>query len=79
MMCPAIDNPARCEMRTDIRFLHAKSISAAEIRRELCAAVYGQNVMNEGTVRQRRKMFKDGRTNVHDGERSGRPATCSES
>jgi hypothetical protein len=51
MMCPATDNPASCEIRAVIRFLHAKSISAAEIHRELCVAVYGQNVMSEAAVR----------------------------
>jgi hypothetical protein len=50
-MCPAIDNPVSCEIRAVIRFLHAKNISAAEIHRELCA-VYSQNVMNDGNVRQ---------------------------
>jgi hypothetical protein len=49
-MCPAIHNPASCEIRDVIRFIHAKIMSAAEIHRELCAAVYGQNVMSEGTV-----------------------------
>jgi hypothetical protein len=52
MMCPATHSPASCEIRVVIRFLHAKNINAAEIRRELCAAVYGQNVMSEGTARQ---------------------------
>jgi hypothetical protein len=42
MMCPAIDNPASCEMFFVICFLHAKNINAAEINCELCA-VYGQN------------------------------------
>jgi hypothetical protein len=42
------------------------------------AAVYGQNVMSEGTVRQWCRMFKDGRTNVHDEERSGRPSAVSD-
>jgi hypothetical protein len=50
-MCPAIDNPASCEIRAVIRFLHSKNMSATEIYRELCA-VCGQNVMSEGTVRQ---------------------------
>jgi transposase len=77
-MCPAIHNPASCEICAVIRVLHAKSMSAAEIHRELCAVVYGQNVMSEGTVRQWRRMFRDGRTDVHDAERSGRPAICSE-
>jgi hypothetical protein len=62
MLCPAIDNPASCEIRTDHRFLHAKNMEAAEIDREL-SAVYGQNVMSEEIVRQWCRMFKDGRLN----------------
>jgi hypothetical protein len=50
-MCPAVDNPVSCEIRAVIRFLHAKNMSAVEIHSELCA-VHGQNVTNEGTVRQ---------------------------
>jgi hypothetical protein len=34
-MCPATDNPASCEIRTVIHFLHAKNISAVEINHEL--------------------------------------------
>jgi hypothetical protein len=75
-MCPAIHNPANCEIRAVIHFLYGKIMRAAEIHRELCA-VYGQNVMSEGTVRHWCRMFKDGRTNVHNEERSGR-AFCSE-
>jgi hypothetical protein len=62
MVCPVIDNPASCETRVVILFFHAKNTSAAEIHRELCA-VYSQNGMSEGTVRQRCRMFKDGRAN----------------
>jgi hypothetical protein len=43
MMCPAIDNPASCEIRAVVRSLHAKVMSAAEIHRELCA-ICGQKV-----------------------------------
>jgi transposase len=78
MLCLATYNPANCEIRTLIRFLHAKNMNAGEIHRELCAAVYDQNVMCEGTVRQWCRMFKDGRTNVHDEERSGRPSVVSD-
>jgi hypothetical protein len=49
-MCPAIDNPASCEIRSVIRFVHTKDKSAAEIHHEVCA-VYGQNLMYERTVR----------------------------
>jgi hypothetical protein len=62
MTCPAIDNPASCEISHVIRFLHANNMSAAEIHRELCA-VYSKNVMSEGTVRQWCRMFKDGLSN----------------
>jgi hypothetical protein len=50
MMCFVINNPTSCEICAVIHFLHGKNMSAAEIHCELCA-VYGQNVMNEGTVR----------------------------
>jgi hypothetical protein len=50
-MCPAINNPASCEIRAVIRFFHAKNMSAAEIHGELCV-VYSQNVMSEGSVSQ---------------------------
>jgi hypothetical protein len=61
-LCPAIDNPASCEIQAVIHFPHAKNISAAEIHHELCA-IYGQNVMSEKTLRQWYTMFKDGQTN----------------
>jgi hypothetical protein len=61
MMCSATDNPASCKIRDVIQFLHAKIMRAAEIHRELCTEVYGQNVMSEGTVGQQCRMFKDGR------------------
>jgi hypothetical protein len=56
MMCPAIDN-ANCEIRVVICFLHAENMSAAKIQRELWIAVYGQNLMSIGTVRQWCRMF----------------------
>jgi hypothetical protein len=76
-MCSEIENPARCEIHTVIRFLHANNMSAMEIHRQLCA-IYGQNAMSEGNVRQWCRMFKDGQTNVHDEERSGWAAICTE-
>jgi hypothetical protein len=51
MIYPTIDNPTSCEIHVVVRFLHAKIMSAAEIHRELCPAVHGQNVMGEGKVR----------------------------
>jgi hypothetical protein len=69
-----IDNSTSCEICSVICFLRAKNISAVEIHRELCA-VYGQNVMSEGTVRHRCRMIKDGRT---DEEQSGQQSAVSD-
>jgi hypothetical protein len=76
-MYPANDNPASCEICIIIRFLRAKNMTSVEIHSELCT-VYGQNVMSEGNPRQQSRMFKDGRTNVDDVERSGGPSVVSD-
>jgi hypothetical protein len=47
MMCPEIGSPASCEIGPVIHFLHPKNMSGAELHRELCVAVYGQNVMSD--------------------------------
>ena len=36
--------------------------------------VYGDNAMSDGMVRKLVRMFNEGRQNVHDEERSGRPS-----
>lgn len=72
-MAATIVSPASCEVRGVIRFLLAKGSSAAEIHRELCL-VYGPAIMSEGKVRKWCRDFQNGRTNVHDEERSGRPS-----
>jgi hypothetical protein len=41
MLCRVTDNPASYDIRAVIRFFHSENMSGAEIRRELCAAVYG--------------------------------------
>jgi transposase len=76
-MCPVTDRPASREIRVVIRFLHVNNMSAAEIHCELWA-VYGQDVMTVGTVRQWCRMFKDGRTNAQDEDRSRRPSAVSD-
>ena len=60
-------------MRAVIRFLTAKNSKPIEIYRQLCE-VYGDNIITEGGVRQWVIRFKNGRTNVHDEHRSGRPS-----
>jgi hypothetical protein len=69
-MCPAIDNPAICEIRFVIGFLHNKIMSTAGIHSELWA-IFGQNLMSEGNVKQWCRLFKYERTNIHDEEGSG--------
>jgi hypothetical protein len=54
-----------------------KTSSAAETHRELRAA-YSQNVISDETARQWCRMFKDGRTNVHNEEQSGQSSAVSD-
>jgi len=66
-----ISNPADCEVRGVIRFLQAENVRPSEIHRRL-VAVYGEHVMNAASVRKWCTMFRNGRTDVHDADRSGR-------
>jgi len=45
----------------------------SEIHRQICQ-VYGANAMSDGMVRKWVRMFNEGRENVHDEARSGRPS-----
>ncbi|GFW83103.1 histone-lysine N-methyltransferase SETMAR [Trichonephila clavipes] len=76
-MFETIDQPADCEIRSVIRFLTAKNISAAEIHRQI-SDVYGPNAMSSSKVRKWVRAFKDGRENVHDEPRSGRPSVITD-
>ena len=66
-----ISTPADCEVRGVIRFLQAENVRPSEIHRRL-VAVYGEHVMDAASVRKWCTMFTNGRTDVHDAERSGR-------
>jgi hypothetical protein len=65
-----IENPASCETRSVIKFFNVKNVRPDEIYRQ----VYGENAMSDGMVRRWCRMFSEGRTNVHDYNRSGRPS-----
>lgn len=56
-----------------IKFLCAKGYSAAIIYREF-SLVYAPTEMSGGKIREWCQGFKNGGTNVYDGERSGRPS-----
>ena len=63
---------SKFELRSTIRFLTAKKCSGAEIHRELCS-VYGVGCMSLQMVNRWRKEFEQGREEVFDEARSGRP------
>jgi hypothetical protein len=68
-----IENSASCEMRSMIKFLNAKNVRRVEIYRQVCE-VYGENAVSDRMVRRCCRMFSEGRTNVHDDDRSGCPS-----
>ena len=72
-----ISNPANCEVRGVIRFLQAEKVRPSEIHQRL-VAVYGKHVMNVVCVRKWCTMFRNGRRDVHDTERSGRPSVITD-
>jgi len=72
-MFKTIEWAANCEIRSIIRFLNARTVLPSEIHHQICQ-VYGDNAMSDGMVRKWVRMFNEGRQNVHDEARSGRPS-----
>ncbi|CAN8026656.1 unnamed protein product, partial [Ixodes persulcatus] len=72
-----LDSPARCELRSVIRFLCAKSAAPVGILSQLCE-VYGEKCISIQHVRKWCREFKDGCRDVHDEQRSGRPSDSDE-
>ena len=64
-MAAPIQSPAKCEVRSVIRFLNAKCERPAEIHKQI-VAVYG-NVMNRQNVTKWCREFSEGISN-EDGE-----------
>jgi transposase len=75
-LAPLIQSPTKSEVLSFIRFLNAKCESPAEIHKQF-VAVYG-NVMNRQNVTKWCRVFSEGRTDVHDEERSGKPSSIPE-
>jgi hypothetical protein len=71
-----MESPTKCEVRSVIRFLQAKGERPAEIHKHI-VAVYG-NVMNRQNVTKWCCEFSEGRTDVHDEQRSGTPYLISD-
>ncbi|GBN09142.1 hypothetical protein AVEN_170719-1 [Araneus ventricosus] len=76
-MFKTIANLADCEVRSVIRFLNAKKVKPAEIYRQL-VEIYDEKVMTGGMIRKWVRQFNDGRTNVLDEARSGRPSVVND-
>ncbi|UYV76099.1 hypothetical protein LAZ67_13002518 [Cordylochernes scorpioides] len=68
-----LSSPTKCELRSVIRFLNAKNNSPVKIHRQL-VEVYGEKCMDIKNVREWCREFNEGRINVHDEQRSGRPS-----
>jgi len=75
-MAAPIQSPAKCKVRSVVRFLNAKCEHPAEIHKQI-VAVYG-NFMNRQNVTRLCREFSEGRTDVHDDQRSGRPSVISD-
>jgi len=72
-MFKTIEVAADCEIRSVIRFVNARNVLPSEIHHQICQ-VYGDNAMSDGIVRKWVRIFNEGRENVHDEARSGRPS-----
>ena len=72
-----IQSPAKCEVRSVIRFLNAKGKRPAEIHKKKIVAVYG-NVMNRQNVTKWCREFSEGRNDFYDEQRSGKPSLISD-
>ena len=68
----SLKSSAKCEIRNVIRYLVVKGKSLSEVFNEI-KSVYGEGVMNRTRVFKWCREFKNGRTDVHDEQRSRRP------
>jgi len=75
-MAAPIQSPTKCEVCSIIRFLNAKGECPVEIHKQI-VAVYG-NIMNQQEVTKWCHEFSEGRTDVHDKQRTGRPSMISD-
>jgi hypothetical protein len=72
-----IEKPAAREVQSVIRFLNVRNMKPADIHCQLCE-VYGEHAMSDTMVRRCVRHFNEGRENVHDDPRSGRPSEVNE-
>ena len=75
-MAAPIQIPTKCELLSVIRFVNAKGERPAEIHKQI-VSVCG-NVMNRQNVTKWCREFCEGRTDVHEEQRSARPSLISD-
>jgi len=72
-MFKTIEGATDCEIQSVICFLNTRNVLPSAIHHQICQ-VYGDNAMSDGMVRKCFRMFNEGRENMHDEARSGRPS-----
>jgi len=72
-MFKTIEGATDCEIRSVISFLNARNMLPIESHHQICQ-VCSDNAMSDAMVRKCVRMFNEGRENVHDEARSGRPS-----
>ena len=75
-MAAPIQSPTKSAVHSLIWFINAEGERPAEIHKQI-VAVYC-NVMNRQNVTKWCREFSEGRTDVHDEQRSGRPSLISD-
>jgi hypothetical protein len=71
-----IEKPAAFEMRSVIRFLNARNMKPADILQ--LREVYEKHAISNSMVRRWVRHFIEGRENVYDDPRSGRPSVVND-
>ena len=75
-MAAPIQSPAKCEVRSVVRYLNAKGELQRKFTNRLL--LFCGNVTNRQNVTKWCREFSEGRTDVHDEQRSGRPSLISD-
>ncbi|GBL78276.1 hypothetical protein AVEN_42821-1 [Araneus ventricosus] len=77
-MASQLETYSNVEVRGTVRFLWAKRFTSTEIHSGI-SAVYGPHAMSRPTIVKWCQQFEDGRTDLTDAERQGKPTTVSTS
>lgn len=76
-MSRQLQSCSKIEVRGTIRFLWAKRLNCTEIHREICS-VYGEHTVSRPAIAKWCKQFENGRTDLTDEYRKGRPLTSTD-